>query len=90
MEQNREQEVDLGSISPTFYALIFHTKVHSKPNSKQRKNFCTKCAHKMLMKLTQGVNFTNILCAAFIHADPKCAKKSNDLTVFLSFWDLRT
>jgi len=26
-----------GSISSTFYALIFLTKVHSKPNSKQKK-----------------------------------------------------
>ncbi len=89
MEQNREQEVDLGSISPTIYARIFRMKVHSKPNSKQRRNFHTKCARKVLMKWTPGVNFTNILSAAFIRADPKCAENSNDLTVFLSFWNLR-
>jgi len=34
----------LPSISPTFYALIFRTKVRSKPNSKQRKDLCTKRA----------------------------------------------
>ena len=26
-----------------------------------------------------GVNFTNILCAAFTHADPKSAKKTSQL-----------
>ncbi len=29
-----------------------------------------------------GVNFTNIPCVAFTHADPKSAKKTNGLTVF--------
>ena len=31
-------------------------------------------ARKMLVKLTPGVNFTNILHSAFTHADPKSAK----------------
>jgi len=31
--------------------------------------------HRMLMKLTPVVDFTNILQAAFTHADPKRAKK---------------
>ncbi len=30
-----------------------------------RKNIDTKAAHKMLVKLTPGVNFTNILCATY-------------------------
>ncbi len=30
----------------------------------------------MLVKLTSGVNFTNILQAAFTNADPKNAKKT--------------
>jgi hypothetical protein len=34
-----------------------------------------KCAHKMLMKLTPGVDFTNVLQAAFTLADPKSAKR---------------
>jgi len=29
-----------------------------------------------------GVNFTNILCAAFTRADPKSTKKTDDFTVF--------
>ncbi len=29
----------------------------------------------MLMKLTAGVNFTNILCVAFMCLDPKSAKR---------------
>jgi len=35
------------------------------------------------MKLTPGVNLTNILEAAFTRADPKSAKKMVNLTVFL-------
>ena len=39
---------------------------------------------------TQGVNFTNILGAAFMPSDPKSVKKLLNLTVFfLRFWDLR-
>jgi len=30
------------SISSTFFAQILRTKVHLKPNSKQRKDICTK------------------------------------------------
>ncbi len=37
----------------------------------------------MLMKLTTGVDFTNILLAAFIRADTK-AQKTDDLTVFFA------
>ncbi len=36
----------------------------------------------MLMKLTPGVNFINILRAAFLSADPESAKKTDNLTVF--------
>jgi len=36
------------------------------------------------MKLTPGVNFTNILCAAFTREDPKSTKKTAGLTVFFS------
>ncbi len=34
---------------------------------------------------TSGVDFTNILCSAFMHADPKSAKKTNGLTEFFAF-----
>jgi hypothetical protein len=37
---------------------------------------------KSLVGLGSGVNFTNILCAAFTRADPKF------IVVFLHFWDL--
>jgi hypothetical protein len=40
-----------------------------------QKNIGAKAVHKMLMKLTAvGVNFINILQAAFSHADPESAK----------------
>jgi len=35
-----------------------------------------KSARKMLMKLTPGVDFINILRTAFTHVDPECAKKT--------------
>jgi len=35
-----------------------------------------------------GVNFTNILCSAFTCTDLKSAKKIDNLTLFLRFWDL--
>ena len=35
-----------------------------------------KAGRKMLVKLTPGVNSTNILQAAFTRADPKSAKKT--------------
>jgi len=41
------------------------------------------------MKLTQGINFTMVLRAAFAHTDPKAQKDTDDLTVFSLFWDLR-
>ncbi len=41
------------SISSTFFVRILRTKVCSKPNTKERKDVCTKkCARKTLMKLT--------------------------------------
>jgi len=41
-----------------------------------------KCVQKMLMKLTPGVNFINVLRAAFLKSDPKSAKKTENMTVF--------
>ncbi len=54
-------EVLQGSISSTFYSRIFHTKIHSNPNSKKRKSAqknsvqkirAQNVGRKMLMKLT--------------------------------------
>jgi len=36
---------------------------------------CLKAACRMLMKMTPGLNFTNILRAAFTLLDPKSEKK---------------
>jgi len=47
-----------------------------------------KVARKMLMKLTTGVDFINILRVAFTPTDLKSAKKTENFTVFLRFWDL--
>jgi len=34
--------------------------------------------------LIPRVNFTNILCATFTHADPESAKKTDSLTLFFA------
>ncbi len=36
-----------------------------------------------------SVNFINVFCAAFTHADPKSVKYTDNLTEMLRFWDLR-
>jgi len=33
---------------------------------------------------SSGIDFTNILCAAFLHADSKSAKRNNDTTVIFA------
>ncbi len=38
----------------------------------------------MLMKLTPGLNFINVLRTAFTLIDPKRVKKTDDLTVFFT------
>jgi len=38
----------------------------------------------MLMKLTTGVDFINVLRAAFAHTDPKSPKKTDNLNVFFA------
>ncbi len=38
-----------------------------------RKDFSAKAAHKMLVKLTPGVNFSNILRAAFLYESFLCS-----------------
>ncbi len=43
-----------------------------------------KAVHRTLIKLTQGVNFTNILQVAFALEDPKSAKITDDLTAFFT------
>jgi len=49
---------------------------------------CIKAASEMLMILTPGVNFINILRAAFTSADPKSARTQSSCQSFLRFWDL--
>jgi len=43
---------------------------------------CVKAEHRMLMKLSPGVNFINVLQAVFTGTDPKSAKKTDKSTVF--------
>jgi len=43
-----------------------------------------KASRKTLAKLTPGVNFANILCAALTLVDPKSVKRIDNLTVFFT------
>ncbi len=73
------------SISSTFYARVFHTKVLfcqnvTRENHFRTKKTCTKCwwnwlwscfltcvTSKYVLASSRGVNFTNILWAAFLN-----------------------
>jgi len=61
-----------------FFVLIFFVLILSSP---QFMHFC---------QAASGGDFTNIQLAAFLQADPESTKKTDNLTVFLRFWDLRT
>ncbi len=71
-----------------------HTKVCSKPNSKQRKaaqmTFVQKWVHKMLTKLTPaGFDFTNMFTHSFSTCrSQKCKKDIKVISFLLHFWDL--
>ncbi len=75
-----------GSISPTFYARLFRTKVSREAflclpwrlNFLFAQEYWRNCANKMLVKLTPGVDFINIYTRLF------CAQ---NLT---SFWRIAT
>ena len=41
-----------------------------------------KGTHKILMKLTPGLNFINVLCTAFTLEEPKSIKKTDNSSVF--------
>jgi hypothetical protein len=71
------------SISLTFCLHLFQSKVFSADFCYLlfgfviflQKNIAAKAAHKMLVKLTTGVNFTNILHAAFCTCRSQTRKK---------------
>jgi hypothetical protein len=71
------------TISPTFHAKLLHTHTDPKSTKRQSIHQCllellvsvhVKAAHKMLMKLTPGVNFINDLHTAFALVDPESVK----------------
>jgi hypothetical protein len=53
-----------------------------KPSTEKFKRFsCKKASHEILVTLTLGVNFINVLQTAFAPADSESAKKTDNLTV---------
>jgi len=71
------------SISSTFFARIFCTKVRSKPNSKQRKDFCVKNAglkcwwNRHLVSISATI-YGQLLCSQI----PKAHKNSQVVSLF--------
>jgi len=80
------------SISPTFYERLFHTKGFCEAFLKFQFGFVifwlkvigTKAACEMLVKLTSGVNFINVLWAAFTCSDPKSTKRQSSCQSFFA------
>jgi hypothetical protein len=69
---------DQVSISPTFYKRLFCTRCfvqHCSSYVWALLFIGTKVVRKMLMKLTPGLNFINIICTAFTLADPESVKR---------------
>jgi len=90
------QRLDQGLILPMLYEQLLCSQI---PKGQKRQSschsflhfwdfLCAKAAHKMFMKLTPEFDFNNILLAAFKSTDYKSKKDTDDLTVFLHFWDL--
>jgi len=66
LESNWQTFYEQGSISSTFYVRVFLYKSAWRSFSFGKKALSyEKHTHKMLMKLTPGVNFINILLPAF-------------------------
>jgi len=67
----------------------FYAKAKTSLERAAKKRLLYKKARvKTLMKLTPGVNFTNILSKAFTHADPKSTKYTAKSTVFFALLGL--
>jgi hypothetical protein len=48
-----------------------------------------KNTHEIFIELTPEVNFTNILCTAFMRTDPKSTNKTHGLTImFVLLWSV--
>ena len=78
------------SISSTLNVQFFCTNFSPKPKRNQKKlpkqRSYEKFVRKTLMKLTPGVNFTNMFTFSFCtHRSQDCKKDTDDLTVFLHF-----
>jgi hypothetical protein len=68
----------------SYTQLLLSITLHNILHKDQCKSTGAKAAHKMLVKLTTGVNFTNILHKAFTRSDPKSAKETDSLTLFFA------
>jgi len=85
------------SISLTFYEQLLGTKMFSSAFLYLhfgfvifwQNNIDSKTACKMLVRLTLGLNFINVLRTAFTRADSKRVKKESSCQSFLCFRDLR-
>ncbi len=84
----------LKPISPTLYEQLLHAQIPKVQKTLMiRLSFCAfeifvykSCCKTLMNKLTPAVNYTNVLCAAFVCADPKSAKRHWWLELFGSTW----
>jgi len=86
---------DQGSISSTFDEQRLHLQILKKTDKftvffALSGSAGMKAACRTLVKLTPGLNFTNILWAAFTLKDPKSTKNTVKSSVFLRFCNLGT
>jgi hypothetical protein len=90
-------QTDQGSISSTYLRTTFTPLA---PESVRIQSSCqyiftllgstgAKAVHRTLMKLTPGVDFINILEAAFCPQIPKAQKRQASCQSYLRFRDLR-
>ena len=74
----------MDNVSQSLSVFLDHEKIDPRTHDRHWVILHKFCG----FPLFSGVNFTNILRAAFTHADPKSAKKTVKLSSFLCFWDL--
>jgi len=87
-----------GSISPTFLRAAFTPVAPQSVRTQSSRQYlftllvstCVKAVRRMLMKLSPGLDFTNILCSAFMPVASESKKRQPTWLYFLRFWDLLT
>ncbi len=95
LPKDSEMRKSIHWITPTFYVEILLSQKRKK-TLMTSLSFCSfeifsnKAAHNMLVKLTSGLNFINVLLTAFTHSDPKSIKKTIKLSIIFTLLGCRS